>query len=95
MENKIKDINELLDREIDILSNALYCLKIEDIYLDYNQEGTIWGKDDDNVWYGKEFYDFLINEVIVFEDDESSNVIPDEQLKYILQLGQYYGVTRY
>lgn len=61
--------------EIKVLYDILSVLKIDDIEVswdDANQQ--IIAADEDNFWNGKQFYDFLIEEVIVYEDGKPVNV---------------------
>lgn len=55
--------------ETNILYKVLHSLKINDIDLYYDKENVLIAKDDENEWRGKEFYDFLIDEAFVYEDD--------------------------
>lgn len=58
--------------EIGLLYDVLNKYKIDDIELMYDDNGNIIAMDDEVIWYGKEFYDFLFDEVFVYEDN-----IPD------------------
>ncbi|MEG0547852.1 MAG: SNF2-related protein [Coprobacillus sp.] len=64
--------------EYSALENILAELKIEDIYLDYNDEGQIIAKDNDNTWVGQELYDFLLDEAIVYEGNKPVGVNEDD-----------------
>lgn len=55
--------------ETNILYKILNRLKISDIDLYYDKENVLIAKDDENEWHGKEFYDFLIDEVFVYTDN--------------------------
>lgn len=79
------------DREIGILNNVLYRLRIEDIDLDYDENGLV-AKDDDNVWHGAEFYRFLMDEVFVFQDDGSIARIDGELYRDFTELAEHNGV---
>ena len=79
------------DREIGILNNVLYRLRIEDIDLDYDENGLV-AKDDDNVWHGADFYRFLIDEVFVFQDDGSIARIDGELYQDFKELAEHNGV---
>ena len=43
----------------------------EDIQLWYDEDGTLTASDGEIVWKGKEFYEFLLQEAITFEEDGS------------------------
>lgn len=58
--------------EIGLLYDVLNKYKIDDIELMYDDNGNIIAMDGEVIWYGKEFYDFLFDEVFVYEDN-----IPD------------------
>lgn len=78
-------------KETEVLYDVLYALKIDDIDLTY--EGNILvARDDDNLWSGKEFYEFLVKEAFVFEKDGSVLGIRDELLKDFKELSESYGV---
>lgn len=68
------------EKEITTLYRVLRKLNIHDIELNYDQNGLI-AKDDDNVWHGMEFYEFLVNDAIVFDDNKTAIGIPDELLE--------------
>ncbi len=78
-------------KETEVLYDVLYALKIDDIDLTY--EGDILvARDNDNLWSGKEFYEFLVKEAFVFEKDGSVLGIRDELLKEFKELSEGYGV---
>ena len=66
-ENELKV--PVYDRETEILYNVLKSLKIDDIDLNYDSEGLVATDSMGNEWHGKEFYKFLVDEAVVFEDD--------------------------
>ena len=78
--------------EIQTLYSVLSALKINDIELSITDEGLV-ADDGDNVWHGKEFYDFLIDEAIVFEDDGSALGISDELFGEFSKFAEQYGVS--
>ena len=90
-ENEIEQV-PVYDREIAILNNVLYRLRIDDIDLDYDDNGLV-AKDDNNVWHGAEFYRFLINEVFVFGDDGSIAKIDGKLFQDFKTLAEHNGVT--
>ncbi len=78
-------------KETEVLYDVLSALKIDDIDLTY--EGDILvARDYDNLWSGKEFYEFLVKEAFVFEKDGSVLGIRDELLKDFKELSESYGV---
>ncbi len=79
------------DREIEVLEAVLERLRIEDIYLSYDNNGLV-AKDDENIWHSADFYRFLINEVFVFRDDESIARIDGNLYQDFKILAEKYGV---
>lgn len=66
------------DKQIGTLYDVLHALKIDDVELSYDENGTLIATDSDNKWTGKEFYSFLINEAFVYEENGSVLGISDE-----------------
>lgn len=63
--------------ELEIAEDILSHLNIEDIEAQWDDEfEQIIAADEDNVWHGKEFYDFILNEAIVYDDTDIPNGIP-------------------
>lgn len=56
------------DREIDILYAVLSQMKMDDIGLSY-ADNEIVARDDENEWRGMEFYHFLIDEAMSFDEN--------------------------
>lgn len=64
-------------QEIETIEDILSYLNIEDIEVQWDDEfEQIIAADEDNTWNGKEFYDFLLNEAIVYDDKDAPNGIP-------------------
>ena len=78
-------------KETEVLYDVLSALKIDDIDLTY-EGGILVARDNDNLWSGKEFYEFLVKEAFVFEKDGSVLGIRDELLKDFKELSESYGV---
>ena len=78
-------------KETEVLYKVLSALKIDDIDLTY-EGGILVARDNDNLWSGKEFYEFLVKEAFVFEKDGSILGIRDELLKEFKELSESYGV---
>lgn len=71
-----KDVTDE-NEEIAILDSILSSLKIDDILIEYSDDGLIaW--DTDNEWKGAEFYHFLIDEAFVFVEEGVLGVKPDD-----------------
>ena len=78
-------------KETEVLYDVLSALKIDDIDLTY-EGGILVARDIDNLWIGKEFYEFLVKEAFVFEKDGSVLGIRGELLKEFKELSESYGV---
>ena len=78
--------------EIKTLYSVLSALKINDVELSI-EDGILIADDGDNVWEGQEFYEFLVDEAIVFNDDGSALGISDELLGEFGKLAEQNGVT--
>lgn len=79
------------DRESEIIYDVLSALKIDDVELDYDENGLV-ATDGDNTWHGQEFYKFLVEEAFVFEDDGNVLGIRDDLLKDFTELSEHNGV---
>lgn len=86
------EVSEPETDELDLLWDVLDSLHIEDIQLRYDEDGTLTASDGENIWKGKEFYEFLLQEAITFEEDGSSAVLTDGQLSDLYELAGRYGV---
>ncbi len=80
------------DRETEILYDVLGRLKIDDVELNYDEDGLVATDSMDNVWHGKEFYNFLVEDAFVFEKDGSVLGIPDELAHEFGELCEHNGV---
>ncbi len=91
MEKPILSFVQPETKETEVLYDVLSALKIDDIDLTY-EGGILVARDYDNIWSGKEFYEFLVKEAFVFEKDGSVLGIRDELLKDFKELSESYGV---
>lgn len=82
------------NNELDLIDHILYRHKIYDIELEYDKDNNIIAKDDSNVWVGKEFYDFLYNEVFVFNEEGTLDLVADEDLKKLDEFRKKYEVDK-
>jgi len=73
--------------EIDLLYDILSKHKIYDIILDIEGDKLV-ADDSDNRWEGKEFYDFLFNEVFNYNDKGTVDLIDDNKF---FKLKDYYS----
>ncbi len=91
MEKPVLTFVQPESKETEVLYDVLSALKIDDIDLTY-EGGILVARDNDNLWSGKEFYEFLVKEAFVFEKDGSVLGIRDELLKDFKKLSESYGV---
>lgn len=81
------------DREIDILRDVLSQMRMDDIGLVY-EDNVIVARDGNNRWQGIEFYHFLIDEALNFDENgELVGMVMDaETLADFKELAEYHGV---
>lgn len=94
-ETGIAQSNEFqIEDEINTLNTITTQLKMDDMYIVWDEEKDmiLVHDDDDNVWAGKELYDFMLNEAIIYEKDGTSAVIPNDVLKHFKEIAKRYGV---
>lgn len=82
-----------LDNELDLIDYILYKHKIYDINLEYDKNKNIIAKDDDNVWKGKEFYDFLYDEVFVYNSHGMVDLLTREELRHLDEYRKKYEIS--
>ena len=76
-------------KEIDFLEKILSIHKVNDIIINYDEDGNLIANDEDNnVWVGKEFYDFLFNELFVYNSDNKVDLISESDFE---RLNNYYN----
>lgn len=93
--NLTLDENYRENTEIRTLENILHSLKIEDIEISWDDENNqIIAGDEDNFWEGKEFYDFLTDEVFVYEDGQPLRVNDWDYEQYLGFASQYADVPK-
>lgn len=78
-------------REKKVISDVLYKLKINDIRLTWKNHSLV-AKDDENVWHGKAFYDFIIDEALVYDEQQQPQLIRMEDYEELLSLSNSYVV---
>ena len=76
------------ESETKTLYAVLSALKIDDVELDYDDNGLVATDSMDNEWHGQEFYKFLVEEAFVFEDNGGVLGISDKVLKDFTKLSQ-------
>lgn len=80
--NQLSD--ERKDNRVNNLYHVLALLRINDIDVEWDEDfDEIIAYDEDNIWHGESFYDFILNEAIVYESDGTSSLIDAETLEQI------------
>lgn len=82
-----------LDNELDLIAHILYKHKIYDINLEYDDDNNIIAYDDDNKWKGKKFYDFLYDEVFVYNSHGMVDLLTREELKHLDEYRKKYEIS--
>ena len=80
------------DRESEILYDVLSALKIDDVELNFDENGLVATDSMGNEWQGQDFYKFLVEEAFVFEDNGGVLGISDTLLKDFTELSEHNGV---
>lgn len=83
---------DISTEETKTLYDVLHKLKMDDIDLNYDGNGLIATDSMNNVWHGKEFYKFLVDEAFVFEKDGSILGVSDELFRELYKLFSKNGV---
>ncbi len=85
-DNKFKDISQEnyygeYNDEVDLVEHILSVHKIDDITVAFNSNDNIAMWDEDNTWEGKEVYDFILDELLVYNEDGTADLIDNSDLK--------------
>lgn len=92
VEATITEPNAVNESETKTLYAVLSALKIDDVELNYDDNGLVATDSMDNEWHGQDFYKFLVEEAFVFEDNGGVLGISDELLKDFTKLSEDNGV---
>lgn len=76
--------------EIDLIDHILHRHKIDDIVLNFDANGNLVAMDDDNVWFGEEFYKFLFDELFDYKDDGTVGLIDNKDLERLKEYRKKY-----
>lgn len=82
-----------LDNELDLIDHILYKHKIYDINLEYDDDNNIIAYDEDNKWEGKEFYDFLYDEVFVYNSHGMVDLLIRDELRHLDEYRKKYEIS--
>ncbi|MDO5571853.1 MAG: SNF2-related protein [Bacteroidales bacterium] len=80
--------------EVDLINHILNVHKIYDIEVSFDDNEIIVAKDDDNTWKGKELYDFLYNDLFVYNDDGKVDLIDDNDFQILNEYRKKYGTPK-
>ncbi len=78
-------------KEEDFIEKILSIHKINDIKVNVNHRNEIVAYDDDNEWVGKELYDFLFDEVFVYNEDGKVDLLSDEDFERLKNYRKQYN----
>lgn len=92
VEATITEPNAVNESETKTLYAVLSALKIDDVELNYDDNGLVATDSMDNEWHGQDFYKFLVEEAFVFEDNGGVLGISDKLLKDFTKLSEDNGV---
>lgn len=92
VEATITEPNAVNESETKTLYAVLSALKIDDVELNYDDNGLVATDSMDNEWHGQDFYKFLVEEAFVFDDNGGVLGISDELLKDFTKLSEDNGV---
>lgn len=80
------------DRETEILYAVLGKLNIGDIKLSFDEDGLVATDSYNNVWRGKQFYEFLVEDAISYDEYGKPNEFSGELLRDFTELCGHNGV---
>ena len=83
---------DIYDREIEIVSDVLDSLKMDDVKLHYDPDGIVAADDMGNEWHNKDFYKFIVDDCFTYEADGSATGIENTVFSDFLVLAKRYDV---
>ena len=85
-----KELTNEKSEELNLIYKILHNHKVDDIILHIDRFNNIVAYDDCNFWYGKEFYDFMFNELFVYNNDNQIDLIESKDLKKLNKYRKQY-----
>ena len=85
-----KELTNEKSEELNLIYIILHNHKVDDITLHIDRFNNIVAYDDCNFWYGKEFYDFMFNELFVYNNDNQVDLIESKDLKKLSEYKKQY-----
>jgi len=87
IDNEEIEIND----EVGLINHVLSVHKIYDVNVNINSNDQIVAYDDDNTWVGKELYDFLFNEVFVYNENGKIDLLDTEEVEQLREYQKRYN----
>ena len=76
--------------EVDLVEHILSIHKIDDIQVAFNSNENISMWDDEYTWEGKEVYDFILDELLVYNEDGTVDLVDNNDLKRLQEYRKKY-----
>ena len=86
-----KKITDEKAKELNLIDHILSKHKVDDIVLYSNENSDLVAFDDSNYWKNKEFYDFMFNELFVYNQDGKVELISEEDYKTLEKFRDNYS----
>jgi len=86
-----KRISDDKAKELNLIDHILSKHKVDDIELYINDNGDLLAFDDSNYWKNKEFYDFMFNELFVYNHEGKVELILEEDYKTLEKFRDNYS----
>lgn len=77
-------------KELNLIDHILAKHKVDDIDLYINDKGELLAFDDSNYWIGKDFYDFMFDELFVYNNEGKVELIDDSDYKKLNEYRERY-----
>lgn len=90
---EVVPVNERTE-ELKLLNKILNRHKVYDIELNIDCFNNLIAMDDDNIWQNKEFYDFLFDELFIYNKDEKVELIADDDLEKLESYRKNYEISK-
>ncbi len=90
---EVVPVNERTE-ELKLLNKILNKHKVYDIELNIDCFNNLVAMDNENVWQNKEFYDFLFDELFVYNKDEKVELIADDDLEKLESYRKNYEISK-
>lgn len=90
---EVVPVNERTE-ELKLLNKILNRHKVYDIELNIDCFNNLIAMDDDNIWQNKEFYDFLFDELFIYNKDEKVELIAADDLEKLESYRKNYEISK-